>query len=324
MAEPYTFGDLIGTSEVMRCVFAALSQCAGSDATVLIEGDTGTGKEGAARAIHTHSARANGPYVVVDCGAVAANLIESELFGHERGAFTGAHEQRRGAFEEAQGGTLVLDEIGELPLALQPKLLRVLEQKTIRRLGGSELHKVDVRVVAATHRDLRREMQEGRFRADLYFRLSVLKVALPPLSARREDIPHLARVLLSRFGASPTQLAQFTQPAFLVALTEAAWPGNVRELRNYLERCLVMDKELPMTELDTEREAPAYSSPPSGQPIDASVSYEQARKQAIAAFERSYLEALLDRSHGNVSRAARDAGMDRVYLHRLIRRHALR
>lgn len=324
MQEPVKFGELVGTSEVMRCVFSALEQCAASDATVLIEGDTGTGKEGAAHAIHEASARRSAPFVVVDCGAVAASLIETELFGHERGAFTDAVASRAGAFEQAAGGTLFLDEIGELPLALQPKLLRVLEQKTVRRVGATEQQKLDVRVVAATHRDLRREMQEGRFRSDLYFRLAVLKVNLPPLAARREDIAGLVRVLLERFGATTTQCARFTAPDFLANIAQAPWPGNVRELRNYLERCLVMDKELPMTELDTEREAPAYSSPPSGSPIDAAMSYEEARKRAIAAFERNYLEALLDRSHGNVSRAARDAGMDRVYLHRLIRRHALR
>ncbi len=326
MQEPLTFGDLIGTSDVMRCVFSALAQCAASDATVLIEGETGTGKEGAAHAIHAASSRAHAPFVVVDCGAVANSLIESELFGHERGAFTDAVVRRTGAFEEADGGTIFLDELGELPLSLQPKLLRVLEQKTVRRVGSGEQHKLNVRIVAATHRDLRREMQEGRFRPDLYFRLSVLKVNLPPLAARKEDVPALVGVLLDRFGVNATQRARFTAPDFLASVAAAPWPGNVRELRNYLERCLVMDKELPMSELlDTqEREAPAYSSPPSGQPIDASVSYEEARKRAIAAFERTFLEALLDRSQGNVSRAARDAGMDRVYLHRLIRRHALR
>ncbi len=319
LPEVASFGELSGESEPMRRVFEWLSRIAASDATVLIEGETGTGKEGAAEALHLESARRDGPFVIVDCAAIPQNLIESELFGHEKGAFTGATERRSGAFEHAHGGTIVLDEIGELPSDLQPKLLRVLEQKTIRRIGSSTRISVDLRIVACTNRDLRREVNEGRFRSDLYYRLSVVKVVLPPLRERLDDLPLLSRTLLARLGAKPPQLQRFTSPEFLERLRHGAWPGNIRELRNYLERCLVLDDEAPMTEAlsgaETTSEAPF---------VDLSLPYSEARRRSLAEFERIYLSALLEKHGGNVSRAAREAGIERVYLHRLLRRSALR
>ena len=230
-----SFGDVIGASPLMRRIFGLLERVAPTDLTVTFIGDTGTGKELFARAIHARSPRAQGPFEVIDCSAVAPGLIESELFGHEKGAFTGADKARAGAFERAGGGTVFLDEIGELPLDLQPKLLRALEQRVVRPVGGSRQIPFDVRIVAATHRRLSVEVSEGRFREDLYFRLSVIIVGIPPLSERPEDIPLLARRLIEQRGAPVT----FAEDA-LETLQLHDWPGNVRELRNVLESSLAV------------------------------------------------------------------------------------
>ena len=244
------FGKLVGASVAMRTAFALLERAAQSDVTVLLEGETGTGKGVAAEAIHRASTRAAGPFLVVDCGAIPPNLLESELFGHEKGAFTGAVARRVGAFEEASGGTIFLDEIGELAADLQPKLLRVLESKEYRRVGGNAMQKTDVRVVAATNRDLRAEVNAGRFRSDLYFRLAVVKVTIPALRERPEDIPITVETILRALGADEASAAALRTPEFFAALGHSAWPGNVRELRNYLERCLVFQEALPVS---TER-----------------------------------------------------------------------
>jgi two-component system response regulator GlrR len=309
------FGELVGTSAAMRSLFAMLERSAESDATVLLEGETGTGKEAAAQAIHDEGKRRDAPFLVVDCGAIPENLLESELFGHERGSFTGATERRVGAFEAAHGGTVFLDEIGELPPSLQPKLLRVLEDRTIRRLGSTDRITVDVRVIAATNRRLRQEVNEGRFRPDLFFRLAVLRVELPSIRERIGDLPLLARTLLERLGAPDDERKKLLSDAFLARLSHAAWPGNVRELRNYLERCLVMREAMPL--------APSIDAARSVE-IDASLSYAEARRRALAEFERAYLPALVTAHGGNVSQAARASGIDRVYLHRMLRRHGLR
>jgi DNA-binding NtrC family response regulator len=224
----------------MRRLFAVAGRVAASDVTVLIQGETGTGKDARAEALHHASPRAAGPLVVVDCGAVPPSLFESELFGHERGAFTGADRARAGAFEEADGGTLFLDEIGELPLPLQPKLLRVLEAREVRRIGGAQPRKVDVRVIAATNRDLREEVNRGTFRQDLYFRLEVVRFEVPPLRERPEDIPLLAEHF--RQLAKPgTGVAPFSEET-LATFMAHKWPGNVRELRNAVERLTVLDE----------------------------------------------------------------------------------
>ena len=316
-----TFGGLDGKSVAMRTVFAILERVAPTDSTVLLEGETGTGKEATAEAIHEKSKRAKGPFVVVDCGAIPGNLLESELFGHERGAFTGAVAQRIGAFEAANHGTVFLDELGELPPELQPKLLRVLEQRTIRRLGNTSRVDVDVRVIAATNRRLRQEVNEGRFRSDLYYRLAVIKVELPPLRERHGDIPPLVEAFLEQWGSPKSAVERLTAPTFLRRLEQAAWPGNVRELRNYLERCLVFDSPPPISQ--AMGDSPSSREPTPDIP-DATLSYADARAHALAAFERHWLPALVDYHDGNVSKAARAAGIDRAYLHRLLRRHGLR
>ncbi len=307
------FGNLVGASWAMRACFAMLERAAASDITVLLEGESGTGKEGAADAIHQASARRDRPFIVIDCGAIPGNLLESELFGHERGAFTGATDRRVGAFEAATGGTVFLDEIGEMPSDLQPKLLRVLERREIRRLGSNVMTPADVRIVAATNRDLRAEVNAGRFRSDLYFRLAVMKIQLPPLRQRPEDLPILVERIVHSLNLSPAVAQRLTSQAFILSLARGAWPGNVRELRNYVERAAVLD-DLAGTE----------ETPVEAEPHDASQPYQQARDRVLAEFERRYVEQLLRAHHGNVSAAARASGIDRTYLHRLMRRHGLR
>jgi DNA-binding NtrC family response regulator len=310
------FGPLIGASAAMRGVFAVLERTARSQATMLILGETGTGKEVCAQAIHQASPRASGPFVVVDCGAIPRALIESELFGHKRGAFTGADADRAGAFESAEGGTLFLDEIGELPIDLQPKLLRAVEGRTIQRLGEAHRRPIDVRVLAATHRELEREVQAGRFRQDLFFRLAVVTVRLPALRDRGDDVLELARHLLNELGqpdAIPLEggLAQ--------ALMAYAWPGNVRELRNALERAVHLGAEhaVPMGAAEPRRVAQADDAG------DADLPFKEAKERLVLAFERAYVERLMTRHQGNISAASREADIDRNYLYRLLKKHDL-
>ena len=305
-----TFGSLVGRSPAMRAVFSALERASQADITVLLEGETGTGKEEAAAGLHEASARREQPFVVIDCSALPATLLDSELFGHERGAFTGAQAARAGAFEEASGGTVFLDEVGELPLELQPKLLRVLEAREVRRVGSNTVRPVDVRVIAATNRDLRKEINEGRFRADLYYRLAVMRIAMPPLRAHPEDVPLLARALLTSLGASPSQVEGLCTPAFLKTLRAAPWPGNVRELRNHLERCLLFVTGLPVEHVESGP-APA---------VDVGRPLTEERRRLVDAFERAYVEALLARFPDNINAAAAAAGVDRAYLYRLIKK----
>jgi len=319
LSERGTFGRMIGESREMRRVFSVLERVARGDATVLIEGETGTGKELAAESIHLESARCDGPFVVVDCSAVPSQLLESELFGHERGSFTGASSARAGAFELAQGGTIFLDEIGELALDLQPKLLRVLESKEIKRVGTSTFTKIDVRVISATNRNLRSEVNEKRFRSDLYYRLAVVEVRLPPLRDRADDIPGLVEGLLEKLGAADRPEADtLRDPGFLAALSLHPWPGNVRELRNYIDRCLTLRETAPMP-LAGDAQAPVEDAP-----SDISVPLKLARTRWSHAFERRYLVDMLAKHDGNVSAAARAAEIDRMYFYRLLWRHGLR
>jgi DNA-binding NtrC family response regulator len=299
-------GGLVGDAPALRALFALVEQAATSDSTVLLEGESGTGKEVLAEALHRASTRVERPFVVVDCGSLAPSLVESELFGHEKGAFTGADRSRAGALEEASGGTLFLDEIGELPLEHQVKLLRALEAREVRRVGTSRPKSIDVRVVAATHRRLDRMVAAGQFRSDLYYRLAVIKLHVPALRERREDIIPLARRFLAELkpGLEPSQLLS---DAVITALTNHPWPGNVRELRNVIQRLVLVG------ELATDLRAPA--APPE---------YEQARRDALDQFERDYCRIVLHHAGGNVSRAAATAGLSRQMLHRLLRKHDVR
>ena len=316
LSDKTEFYGMFGASVAMRTAFALMERAAQTDLTVLLDGETGTGKGKAAEAIHQASNRRSQPFVVVDCGAIPANLLESELFGHEKGSFTGATERRIGAFEEAASGTIFLDEIGELPADLQPKLLRVLESREIRRVGSNVHKKVDVRVIAATNRDLRAEVNQARFRSDLYFRLAVVRIQLPSLRQRPEDLPLLAAEILRNAGAQGPAADALKTPEFMATLQRSAWPGNVRELRNYIERCLVFQDALPAPDASPEHSGGIH--------IDARLPYQEARRRALDDFERSYCEALLRLHQGKVSQAAQAANVDRVYLYKLLRRHNLK
>ena len=308
-----SFGLLVGASRPMAALFATLESAAASDATVLLQGETGTGKDAAAESIHREGTRRDGPFVVIDCGAIAPNLIESELFGYEKGAFTGAVTDRSGALEAADGGTLFVDEIGELPLELQPKLLRALDRREIKRVGGTA---IDVRIIAATNRNLAAEVNAGRFRADLYYRLAVLGVTMPPLRERPEDIGPIIEHMLSKMGLTDDpRAAPLRAPDFATRLAEHPWPGNVRELRNYVERCVALDEQLPLQ--TGELDDPATLLDPR-QPLRV------VRERWGRYMERTYLERLLELHGNNVAAAARAAGVDRVHLHRLLSRVGLR
>jgi DNA-binding NtrC family response regulator len=310
---------LVGDSEAIRDVARLVHRLARVDSSVLIWGETGTGKEVVAQAIHDASPRRGKELVVVDCGSMPATLISSLLFGHEKGAFTGADARRAGAFERAAGGTVLLDEIGELPLEVQPSLLGVLERRTFTRVGGGQPIAADVRVLAATHRDLRAEVNAGRFRADLYYRLAVARVVIPPLRERPEDIEPLARHFAQRLTGAP-ELGPLA--GAMDALRAHPWSGNVRELRNVVEAALVMG------ELALGDAAPAGAARPVAPPPaaldDDQPSYRDARARALHAFEAEFLRQLIDRSDGNASEAARRARMDRPYLLTLLRKHGLR
>jgi two-component system response regulator AtoC len=321
----HAFHNLVGKSARMREVYRLLEQAAGLDITVLLGGETGTGKELAARAIHYHSSRKERRFVAVNCGALPPDLVESELFGHARGAFTGATSAKPGLFEEAAGGTLFLDEVGELPLPTQVKLNRALQEKEIRRVGDNAPSKVDVRVIAATHRDLKAEVQAGRFREDLYYRLHVFPIRLPPLRERLEDVPLLAAHFLEKHARAMRRELDGFEPEALRALTSYAWPGNVRELENAVERAVAVCTGPAVRERDLPAElsqAPAAGHLPGA--VLASMPYREAVEQAHDRISREYLVALLREFQGNVTKAAARAGMERESLHRLLKKHGLR
>jgi DNA-binding NtrC family response regulator len=311
-----SFGGLLGQSLAMRRLFAVLERVAPTRSTILLEGESGTGKEVAAQAIHEASPRREGPLVVVDCGSIPQNLVESELFGHEKGAFTGAHERRAGAFEEADGGTLFLDEIGELPLAMQPRLLRFLETQEVKRVGAAQHRRVDVRVVAATHRKLAAEVKRGSFRQDLFYRLSVVQVPIAPLRERPEDIRLLAHHFAARFAEDPAAVVTEEIAALLCAYH---WPGNVRELRNTVERLALLPEH-------GRAHLEARIDPDGGASIGslAGLPFHVARKRWQDTFERQYLSALMARAGGVVTTAAGLAELPRQTFHRLLARHGLR
>jgi transcriptional regulator with PAS, ATPase and Fis domain len=314
LSERESFGLMVGRSPSMRRVFGLLERSASTDATVLLEGETGTGKEVAAESIHLVSGRRDGPFVIVDCSAIPPDLLESELFGHERGAFTGAVSTREGAFEAANGGTIFLDEIGELATELQPKLLRVLERRHVKRVGGRSYVDVNVRVVAATNRSLRVEVNEHRFRSDLYYRLAVVEVRLPSLRERADDLPGLVDRLLAQMGKQDDPQADaLRSPEFIATLARHRWPGNVRELRNYLERCLALREQVPLGPAADDGPMPDLDQP-----------LKVARERWTRVLEQRYVEGVLSKNQGNVTAAARAAAVDRMYFHRMLRRYGLR
>ncbi len=342
-----SFGDMVGEDARMTEMFALLADVAAVDATVIVTGETGTGKELVARAIHDASPRARKPFMVFDCTATPRDLVESALFGHVKGAFTGATAARDGAFRRAQGGTIFIDEIGELPLDLQPKLLRVLESRTVQPVGGDEPQKVDVRVVCATHRDLKAEVRAGRFREDLYFRLAVIKVHMPALRERPADIVVLARHFARLFSDQSSRASARLDEDGLVKLADYRFPGNVRELRNLVERGLSLAKG-PTVDLSThlpQGESTQVTTPRSlskSEPADDAKgrieaarlalvdalaephAFKDAKTMVVEAFERAFFEGLVAKAGQSLSRAAQMAQMDRKHLRELLRKYGLR
>jgi len=312
------FGELVGESLAMREVFAVLERIAVSDATLLVEGETGTGKELVARAVHDASPRRRGPFVAVDCGALPEGLLESELFGHVRGAFTGAANARSGMIVRADGGTLFLDELGRISPTLQARLLRVLEERVVRPLGGDAERAVDVRVIAASRDDLDAEVAAGRFRPDLLYRLAVVRVALPPLRTRREDIPLLVRDLLRRRGLAD----EAPSGAGLDRLVAHGWPGNVRELRNVIDRAIAL---APGAQRFSDLVIRIDPSPLAGEglAVRSDLPYAEAKAAVLHDLERRYVADVLARTGGNLSAASRESGIDRKQLRALGRKHGL-
>jgi DNA-binding NtrC family response regulator len=315
-----SYGALFGRSLAMQKLFGIVDRVSKSMSNVLIEGESGTGKELVASEIVKRGPRAEKPFIVLDCSAISPHVIESELFGHKRGAFTGADRDHEGLFEKASGGTIFLDEIGEMPIDMQPKLLRALESREVRRVGEAVPRKVDVRVLAATNRRLEREINRGRFREDLYFRLGVLTIRTPALRERREDLPLLVNAFLEVLEASDEQRSLFTA-SVLAELAENDWPGNVRQLKNYVERAVVlMDARIDETE---DRGEPSIRAP-AAHTVDLDLPFNTAKARLVGDFERTYLTTLLEWAGGNVSKAARRAKMDRMNLHRLVQLYGLR
>jgi DNA-binding NtrC family response regulator len=312
------FGELVGESLAMREVFAVLERVAAADATLLVEGETGTGKELVARAVHDASPRRRGPFVAVDCGALPEGLLESELFGHVRGAFTGAAQPRAGMLVRADGGTLFLDELGRISATVQARLLRVLEERVVRPLGGDSERSIDVRVIAASRDDLDAEVAAGRFRADLMYRLAVVRIAIPPLRTRREDIPLLVRELLRRRGFADEP----PSGPGLDRLLAHGWSGNVRELRNVLDRALAL---APAAQRFADLPIRVDGGPLAGDglAVRTDLPYAEAKAVMLHELERRYLADVLAREAGNLSAASRTSGIDRKHLRTLARKHGL-
>jgi len=303
------FEDLVGASEPMRRVFALIEDVAPTEAPVLITGETGTGKELVSRAIHARSNRAFGPFVAINCGAMTETLLESELFGHERGAFTGAVKARRGRLEMADKGTLFLDEVGEISPQMQVDLLRVLEEKSFNRIGGNELVSSDFRLICATHRDLAAMVEEGQFRSDFYYRINVISVRLPPLRERLEDIPLLASYLLDGQAREAGRRIEGFTPEALEVLTAYAWPGNVRELKNVVERAVIIARGQMIGLEDLAFLRPAAAEGP--------------RLLSLKEMEIDHIQRVLEACEWNVTRAGKLLGIDRVTLSRKIKRYGL-
>ena len=330
--------QLVGESAVMKDLKSQVERAAPTKATVLITGESGTGKELVAREIHRRSSRASEPFIQVNCAAIPEELIESELFGHEKGSFTGAVRKQTGKFVAADGGTIFLDEVGDMSLRTQAKVLRVLQEGEVEPVGSATVIKVDVRVIAATNKDLTEEIRAGRFREDLYYRLNVIPIRTPPLRKRLEDIPLLVRVLLRSMNAEECEHL-FTSEV-IDDMARHDWPGNVRELRNYVERSVVLDLAAPASQRNSAVDSlpsgkvlarprpvgadPGASAVQSPAIIDLQKPFREAKEELITGFERRYLSSLLEASGGNISRAARMAKMDRMYLYRLLQRYELR
>lgn len=318
-----SFEGILGKSKVMQTVYETIQNVSASNSSVLILGESGTGKELVARAIHQASSRNNKPFVVINCSAIPEGLMESELFGHIRGSFTGATHDKIGLFEEAKGGTVFLDEIGEIPLAIQVKLLRVLQEREIRKVGGADVRHVDVRIISATHQDLTELIKKGLFREDLYYRLNVISILMPPLRDRAEDIPLLAYHFLKKYNQKTGKNIEEISVDALHMLQSYAWHGNVRELENIIERCVVLSdgntvqaKDLPAKLVSKNFYLPSHHEEDLSQ-----FSYQDAKEKALAVFNKNYLNHVLKIAQGNISLASLKAGMDRSNFKKIIRKY---
>jgi transcriptional regulator with PAS, ATPase and Fis domain len=316
----YTFDEIVGKSPAMQVVFETIRRAAVSDVDVLILGETGTGKELVARSIHTRSARRQARFLPIDCGAIPESLVESEFFGHERGAFTGAHERRLGLLEVADGGTVFLDEIIGMPLSLQAKLLRVLQERRFRRVGGKDEIAVNIRVVAAASRSLAGEVRAQRFREDLYYRLNVGFITIPPLRERPEDLPLLVGYFVDRYCQEMGKAAVQLKPEVMEVLLAYSWPGNVRQLQNVIKRILMMSQGPILSLSDLPDDIVAHAGE---RPAATPIGFFHLREQRLATFEKEYLTNLLQFYHGDVSQAAREACMPRGTLYRLLKKYGL-
>ncbi len=319
-SEDMAFGQLVGGDTKMRQMFHLLADVAPTDATILIEGETGTGKELIAEEIHNHSDRKDGPFIVFDCGSVPSELIESALFGHLKGSFTGAVSDREGAFQAANGGTIFLDEIGEMALDLQPSLLRVLDKRAVRRVGSNTYEKIDVRVVAATNRDLRKEVAAKKFREDLYYRLAVIRVSVPPLRERGQDIEFLIKHFMRVFCPKGKKL--HIDPADMKRLVRYNWPGNVRQLRNAMERASLLARG-DSVRVDESLFETTVANDGQSVVVRKDLPFKEAKGQLVEKFEQEYLEDLLARHNMNLSAASREAQIDRKHLRELAKKYGI-
>jgi len=319
----FNYGAIVGDSPALREVLTKVEQVAQTAATVLLRGETGTGKELAARAIHINSPRETRPFVRVNCAALAPGVLESELFGHEKGAFTGAVSRRPGRFELADGGTLFLDEVGDLPAEVQVKLLRVLQEREFERVGGVETIKVDVRLISATHRDLETLVAEGKFRQDLYYRLNVFSITLPPLRDRPADIATLAEHFIQKFSQTSGKLVRGAEPAALATLAAYPWPGNVREMENVIERAMILTKGPLLSPADLDFGRRAAPTPAPGPAASAETDGGRSLYKRLSEQERSEIVAAVERSQGNIAHAARALGINRSTLYYRMRKHGL-
>jgi DNA-binding NtrC family response regulator len=329
----YGFESIVGSGPAMRKIFSTIQKVAETDLTVLVRGESGTGKELVAQALHNRSPRKSRPFIAVNCAAISRELVESELFGHEKGAFTGADARRIGRFEAANGGTILLDEIGDMPLETQAKVLRVLQEKKLERVGGNQSIEVDVRVVAATHRDLEGEVEKGRYRQDLYYRLKVVEIVIPPLRERPEDVPALVDRFLEQLATRLQRDKKRISNGALAKLQKYSWPGNVRELRNVVEQAAVLASGAAIEESDLTLSEPhrggaaqtsgGISMPKMGANT-ALGSFSEAKKQMVEEFEKAFILRALRQHNGNISRAAESIGMVRQSLQQKIRELGLR
>jgi DNA-binding NtrC family response regulator len=322
----YAFESLIGSGPAMQRVFETIRKVAETDITVLVRGESGTGKELVAQALHNRSQRRNRPFVAVNCAAISRELVESELFGHEKGAFTGADARRQGRFEVADGGSIFLDEIGDMPPETQAKVLRVLQERSFERVGGTKPLQVDVRVIAATHRNLEEEVKNGRFREDLYYRLRVVEIEVPPLRERLADVPALALRFLEQVNERLGREKQRLSEGALAHLARQRWPGNVRELRNAIEQASVLASSplIDVADFQLGARSPADSAPEPGASDTGTAHFAEAKRRAVEGFEREFLLRALRANGGNISRAAESIGMVRQSLQQKIRELDLR